>query len=84
MFFSVRKIIDRFVSLLKVQVGALSKFLHSHPDAREFSHLRQTTDRLIRGVAALGDEKTTDLGSVETVLEQVSDAYKQVRVSAFF
>ena len=70
-----------------MQIGALSKILYSNPDAKEFSNLRQTTDRIVRAVAAFGDEKTTptstssenrDLKRLEDVIEQVSDAYKQV------
>lgn len=47
--FSTRLLTSRLVSLLKVQVGALSKFLHTRqPGASEWMTTRSDVDHLIR------------------------------------
>lgn len=75
-------IVDQLISLLKVQVGALSKFVHSTANVAGLGQLRQTTDALIRTVADLDESssKTTDLHPFENAVEQVSDAYQQLGV----
>ncbi|KHN74169.1 hypothetical protein Tcan_10840, partial [Toxocara canis] len=77
-----RAIVDQLISLLKVQVGALSKFIHSTGNTPDLGQLRQTTDTLIRTVADLDDSSsnTTDLKPFENALGQVSDAYQQLGV----
>lgn len=81
--FSSPVIVDQLISLLKVQVGALSKFVHSTANVAGLGQLRQTTDALIRTVADLDESssKTADLHPFENAVEQVSDAYQQVRMA---
>uniref|UniRef100_A0A1I7SDS3 Protein outspread n=1 Tax=Bursaphelenchus xylophilus TaxID=6326 RepID=A0A1I7SDS3_BURXY len=68
----------RLVSLLKVQVGALSKVLHSTQNATSFIYLRRYVDSLIRTVAGMDENVTQDLATMERTFEGVISAYDKL------
>lgn len=81
LIYRIKHIIDQFTNLLKVQVGGLSRFVHSKSSIAGFVELRHCVDQLIRRVAAL-DEKadfSTKMDFIENILQQVLEAYRQVR-----
>uniref|UniRef100_A0AC34QTP1 PH domain-containing protein n=1 Tax=Panagrolaimus sp. JU765 TaxID=591449 RepID=A0AC34QTP1_9BILA len=65
------------VSLLKVQVGALSKVLHSSQSPK-FDSLRQIVDKLIRTVAVLDENKEQTMNRMETAFDDVVAAYEKL------
>uniref|UniRef100_A0AC35G4X1 Uncharacterized protein n=1 Tax=Panagrolaimus sp. PS1159 TaxID=55785 RepID=A0AC35G4X1_9BILA len=67
----------RLVSLLKVQVGALSKVLHSSQSSK-FTQLRQTVDKLIRIVAGLDENIEQPIDKMETAFAEVVSAYEKL------
>ncbi|KAE9555478.1 hypothetical protein FO519_001333 [Halicephalobus sp. NKZ332] len=67
----------RLVSLLKVQVGALSKVLHSSQSTK-FIPLRQSVDKLIRTVAGLDENAEQAMNSMETAFSDVVSAYEKL------
>ncbi|VDK82980.1 unnamed protein product, partial [Onchocerca ochengi] len=75
-----KQIIEQFANLLKVQVGALSRFVHCQTGSVEYAELRQCIDQLIRKVAGLDEVTQTDgkMNLIEEILNNVSEAYEQV------
>ena len=67
----------RLVSLLKVQVGALSKVLHSSQSSK-FIPLRQSLDKLIRTVAGLDENAEQAMNKMETAFADVVAAYEKL------
>lgn len=66
------------MSLLKVQVGALSKILHSTQSASSFLYLRQYVDGLIRAVASMDENVPQELDVMERTFEGVISAYDKL------
>lgn len=79
-FSRYKQIVERFTNLLKVQVGALSRFVHSQVGSIECAELRQCVDQLIRRVASLDEvtEMDNKMNLIEKTLNNVSEAYEQV------
>lgn len=81
MIFRPIELAPRLISLLKVQIGALSKALHSSKSAgRECHTLRESLDHCTRMVARLdeiyiGQHRFSDL---ESLFDDVIDAYEEV------
>uniref|UniRef100_A0A915PPQ9 Uncharacterized protein n=1 Tax=Setaria digitata TaxID=48799 RepID=A0A915PPQ9_9BILA len=75
-----KQIVDQFTNLLKVQVGALSRFVHSKAGSVEYAELRQCVDQLIRRVAGLDEVTQMDdkMNLIEETLNNVCEAYEQV------
>uniref|UniRef100_A0A1I7VMW1 PH domain-containing protein n=1 Tax=Loa loa TaxID=7209 RepID=A0A1I7VMW1_LOALO len=75
-----KQITEQFTNLLKVQVGALSRFVHSQTGSIEYAELRQCVDQLIRRVAGLDEVTQMDrkIDLIEETLNNVSEAYEQV------
>ncbi|VDK82191.1 unnamed protein product [Litomosoides sigmodontis] len=75
-----KQIVEQFTNLLKVQVGALSRFVHSQAGSVEYAELRQSIDQLIRRVAGLDEITQMDskMNHIEETLNNVSEAYEQV------
>uniref|UniRef100_A0A914YWD5 Uncharacterized protein n=1 Tax=Panagrolaimus superbus TaxID=310955 RepID=A0A914YWD5_9BILA len=67
----------RLVSLLKVQVGALSKVLHSSQSSK-FALLRHSVDKLIRIVAGLDENIEQPIDKMETAFAEVVSAYEKL------
>lgn len=67
----------RLVSLLKVQVGALSKVLHSSQSIK-FVPLRQSVDKLIRTVAGLDENAEQAMNKMEAAFADVVTAYEKL------
>ncbi|VDM13822.1 unnamed protein product [Wuchereria bancrofti] len=75
-----KQIVEQFTNLLKIQVGALSRFVHSQTGSIEYAELRQCVDQLIRRVAGLDEVTQMDskMNLIEETLNDVSEAYEQV------
>uniref|UniRef100_A0A914DMB0 PH domain-containing protein n=1 Tax=Acrobeloides nanus TaxID=290746 RepID=A0A914DMB0_9BILA len=69
----------RLVSLLKVQVGALSKVLHCSNNTK-FASLRQLVDSLIRIVAGLDENAEQNMTKMESAFEEVVNAYEKLSI----
>uniref|UniRef100_A0A7E4W4K0 PACT_coil_coil domain-containing protein n=1 Tax=Panagrellus redivivus TaxID=6233 RepID=A0A7E4W4K0_PANRE len=67
----------RLVSLLKVQVGALSKVLHSSQSSK-FTVLRPSVDKLIRTVANLDENAEQAIDKMENAFADVVAAYERL------
>ncbi|VBB34155.1 unnamed protein product, partial [Acanthocheilonema viteae] len=78
--FRYKQVVEQFMNLLKVQVGALSRFVHSQAGSIEYAELRQSIDQLIRRVAGLDEITQMDskMNLIEETLNNVSEAYEQV------
>lgn len=76
-FYSNLDVSRRLVSLLKVQVGALSKVLHSSQSAK-FALLRHSVDKLIRVVASLDENAEQAIDKMETAFAEVVAAYEKL------
>uniref|UniRef100_A0A915DXE2 Uncharacterized protein n=1 Tax=Ditylenchus dipsaci TaxID=166011 RepID=A0A915DXE2_9BILA len=73
------EISQRLVSLLKVQVGALSKVLHSsNQQSDKLSPLRNHVDNCIRTVAALDENSQQELPKMEGAFDEVVSAYEKL------
>ncbi|KAI6202968.1 hypothetical protein M3Y94_00502300 [Aphelenchoides besseyi] len=68
----------RLVGLLKVQIGALSKVLHSSHSATSFLFLRQYVDSLIRMVAGLDENSPQNFELMEAAFKEVISAYEKL------
>ncbi|MCP9264153.1 Myosin phosphatase Rho-interacting protein [Dirofilaria immitis] len=75
-----KQIVEQFMNLLKIQVGALSRFVHSQAGSLEYAELRQCIDQLIRRVAGLDEVTQMDnkINLIEGTLNNVSEAYEQI------
>ncbi|CAG9538211.1 unnamed protein product [Cercopithifilaria johnstoni] len=75
-----KQVVEQFTNLLKVQVGALSRFVHSQAGSIEYAELRQSVDQLIRRVAGLDEITQMDskMNLIEEMLNNVSEAYEKV------
>ncbi|VDO42469.1 unnamed protein product, partial [Brugia timori] len=75
-----KQIVEQFTNLLKVQVGALSRFVHCQTGSIEYAELRQCVDQLIRRVAGLDEVTQMDskMNLIEETLNNVSEAYEKV------
>lgn len=82
--FSPIPISQRLVSLLKVQVGALSKVLHSShmgsPVNEKFQPLRKQVDGLIKTVAGIDENSSQTAKLMEKTFDEVINAYEKVRI----
>ncbi|VDN51767.1 unnamed protein product [Dracunculus medinensis] len=73
-----KQLSDRLISLLKIQVGALSKFVHSRTGDIKLVHLRNLTDALICTVAHLDAScQPINLNAISDALDQVLTAYQK-------
>uniref|UniRef100_A0A914WJC3 Uncharacterized protein n=1 Tax=Plectus sambesii TaxID=2011161 RepID=A0A914WJC3_9BILA len=70
----------RMVPMIKVQVGVLSRFVHSLTarSGADWAQFRHRVDDLIRAVAALSDNAPVDITLVESLLADISDAYERL------
>ncbi|VIO95577.1 Uncharacterized protein BM_BM17615 [Brugia malayi] len=80
LFAIYKQIVEQFTNLLKVQVGALSRFVHCQTGSIEYAELRQCVDQLIRRVAGLDEVTQMDskMNLIEETLNNVSEAYEKV------
>lgn len=76
--FSSLNLSRRLVSLLKIQVGALSKILHSTNSATSFLGLRQYVDGLIKDVASVDENIPQDMVRMESMFKNVISAYEKL------
>lgn len=77
--FSPLEISQRLVALLKVQVGALSKVLHSSSHSvTSFICLRQYVDSLIRTVASLDENSPQRIDLLQDAFNDVIAAFENV------
>lgn len=75
--FSPLEISQLLVALLKVQVGALSKVLHSSShSATSFIYLRQYVDSLIRTVAGLDENVPQSVALLQDAFNDVIAAFE--------
>ena len=77
-FYSSIELSQRLVSLLKVQVGALSK-VHCFNNTK-FASLRQLVDSLIRIVAGLNENAEQNMTKMESAFEEVVNAYEKLSI----
>lgn len=63
--------------MLKIQVGALSKVLHSSQSSK-FVPLRQNIDKLIRTVAGLDENTEQTMDKMEVAFNDVVAAYERL------
>lgn len=66
-----------FVTLLKVQVGALSKVMHSS-DNSFFLPLRQFVDNCVRIVADLDNNSAITFSDIYSAFDKVVEVYRKV------
>lgn len=71
------EISQRLVALLKIQIGVLSKVLHSSP-ATSFINLRQYVDNLIRIVASLDENTPQNMNLMQDAFLEVIAAFENL------
>lgn len=76
---SSKEIGRRLIALLKIQVGALSKLLHSSK-ATSFLFLRKYVDSLIRTIASLDEDAPLNANVIEAAFKEVIAAYEKVSI----